>query len=68
MKPKPGGNNVDDTTSEAETIVTSATKGEHVNQIKRMFQGQNIYNAYYHSVAISDRWNQLLFGERLHDH
>ena len=49
MKPKPIVNNVDDTTSEAATIGTSATAGEQENQIETMFQIQSIYDANYDS-------------------
>ena len=45
MKPKPRVNNVDDTTSEATTIVTSATAGEQLNQIETMFQRHSVYDA-----------------------
>ena len=44
-KPKPRVNNVDDSTSEAATVGTSATVGEHVNHIDRLLQKQSIYDA-----------------------
>ena len=46
-KPKPRVNNLDDTSSEAATIGTSATKGEQVNQIDAMMQKHSIYDAIY---------------------
>ena len=42
MKPKRRVNNVDDTTSEAATIGTSATVGEQVHQVETMIQTHNI--------------------------
>ena len=49
MKPKPRIDNVDDTTSEAATIGTSATVGEQVNQIEKVFQGHILFDANYDS-------------------
>ena len=49
MKPKPHVNNVDDNSSEAATIGTSATVGEEVNQIETMMQKHSIYDANYNS-------------------
>ena len=46
-KPKPRVNNVDDSISEAATVGTSATVGEQVNHIDRLFQKQSIYDANY---------------------
>ena len=42
MKPKPRVNNVDDTSFEAASIGTSATVGEHVNQIDAMILKHSI--------------------------
>ena len=49
MKPKPRVNIVDNTTSEAATICTSAIAGEQVNQIEMMFGRHSIYDANYDS-------------------
>ena len=48
-KPEPRDKNVDDTTSEAATIGTSATAGDQVNQIETTFQRHSIYDANYDS-------------------
>ena len=48
-KPKPRVNNVDDSISEAATVGTSATVGEQVNHIDRLFQKQSTYDASYDS-------------------
>ena len=48
-KPKPRVNNVDDSTSEAATVGTSATAAEQVNHIDRLLQKQGIYDANYDS-------------------
>ena len=47
--PKPRVNNVDDAISEAATVGTSATAGEQVNQIEKMFKKHSIYDANYDS-------------------
>ena len=49
MKPKPRVNNVDDNSSQAATIGTSATVGEQVNQVEAMMQKHSIYDANYDS-------------------
>ena len=49
MKPKSRVNNVDDTSSEAAIIGTSATAGEQVNQIETMLQRHSIYDVNYDS-------------------
>ena len=49
MKPKAPVINVDDLTSEAATIGTSATVGELVNQIEALIQKHRIYDANYDS-------------------
>ena len=46
-KPKPRLNNMDDSISEAATVDTSATVGEQVNHIDRLFQKQSISDANY---------------------
>ena len=48
-KPKPRVNNVDDSVSEAATVVTSATAAKQVNNINRLLKQQNIYDANYDS-------------------
>ena len=49
MKQKPRYKNVDDTSSEAATIGTSATVAEQVNQIDTMLHRQSTYDANYDS-------------------
>ena len=49
MKTKPRVNNVDDTISEAATVGASATAGEQVNQIEKMFQKHSSFDANYDS-------------------
>ena len=48
-KPMPKVNNVKDSISEAATVGTSATVGEHVNHIDRLLHKQGIYDANYYS-------------------
>ena len=48
-KPKPRVNNVDDSVSEAATVGTSATAAEQVNNIDKLLQKQDIYDANYDS-------------------
>ena len=47
IKPKRRVNNVDDTTSEAATVGTSASVGEQVNHIDRLLQKRSIYDAIF---------------------
>ena len=49
MRPKPRLNNVDDASSEAATIGTSATVEEQVNQIDAKIQKLSIYDANFDS-------------------
>ena len=49
IKPKPRVNYVDDSVSEAATVGTSATAADQVNNINRLLQQQNIYDANYDS-------------------
>ena len=48
MEPKPSFNNVEDTTSEAAQVDTSAAE-EQENQIETMFQKHSLYDANYDS-------------------
>ena len=47
MKPKPRVSKVIDTSSEAATIVTSATVGEQISQLETLMQRHSIYDANY---------------------
>ena len=44
IKPKRRVNNVEDTTSEAATVGTSASVGEQVNHIERLLQKRSVYD------------------------
>ena len=49
IKPKPRVNYIDDSVSEAATVGTSTTAADQVNNINRLLQQQNIYDANYDS-------------------
>ena len=49
IKPEPRVNNVDDSSSDAATVGTSATVGEQVNHINRLLQKHSIYEGNYDS-------------------